>query len=650
MTRRNFVSALRSFLFALTVAALLTASRGDAQVERGSFLGKVADSSGAIIPQAAVTLTNDETGVVLATKTNDAGEYNFQDLNPGRYSLAVEATGFSKFTKTHMQVDVGGRVVTDVSLQPGKTDVSVTVQGGYQELSTNSASLGIVVEQKAITDLPLIYGNPFALEVLAPGVTLSGVNPNIHVYDSGSATVSVNGSALNALDYKLDGGPDNRIRYSAYTPSTEFISQYKLNTANYDASEGHSSGGFVNTQLKSGTNRIHGSAFLYYQDPKVNATPWSLPATNRAAKPTFVREGGGIGGPFWRDKAFWFGGYEHSRQSAPNSADLTVPTIPERSGNFSALYGLDTTTTASNICTAGGTLINPSAAPNKYQLYYPGTATTTTPGSPTNQNYTRNCIPGNVIPSNMITPVAANLINLYPMPNNTANQAADGEDNFYYGLNEPDLYNAEVGRVDFTLTPRQSLYSHLVWSERTQANKNNYFPPISETTLYYKNRGAVLGYTFLLDPTTVVNAVAAYTRFTNANVPGGTGTITPTSIGMPSYLTAGLPITADSLPEITPTLYSPLTTAAATQAEDDIWLGSVDISRQIKSHLFRVGSEYRRYITNGMSGSGEQGNYTSSGNLAAPSNTATLASDIGFSLAELELGYLSSGSQTENSD
>ena len=649
--KHRFKSRILFLLVLAASVAGVTASRTSwAQVERGSALGKIADSTGALVSGATITLRNEETGVTMTTTANGSGEYSFQELNPGLYSLTATMSGFKTFVKDHMQIDVGARVETDVTFVPGSTDTTITVQGGVQQLSYNSASLGIVVEQKAITDLPLIYGNPFALEVLAPGVTLSGVNPNIHVYDSGSATVSVNGSALNALDYKLDGAPDNRIRFSAYTPSTEFISQYKLNTANYDASEGHSSGGFVNTQLRSGTNHLHGSAFLYYQDPKVNATPWSLPAAAPAAKPTFVREGAGVGGPFWRDRAFWFGGYEHSRQSAPNPMSLTVPTIAERGGDFSALYGVDTSATKSNICTASGTLVNPSQAPNKYQIYYPNTATSTVPGTPGNSNYNRNCIPGNILPAGSISPIAAAYLKYYPLPNNTANQAADGENNFYYGANEPDLYNAEIGRVDFTLTPKQSLYSHLVWSERTQANKNNYFPPTSETTLFYKNRGVVLGYTNVLSPTTVFNAVAAYTRFTNANVPGGQGTIGPSSIGLPSYLTSGLPITADSLPAITPTLYTAVTTASGVQAEDDIWLGSVDLSRQLGSHLLHTGVEYRRYITNGMSGSGEQGAYTSSGNLSAPSSTSTLASAIGFSLAELELGYLSSGSQTQNSD
>jgi hypothetical protein len=641
---------MQSLLGAVIVAGVMAPGVATAQTERGSVLGKIADTTGAVVPNATVTLVNDATGVMLTTTANSAGEYSFQDLNPGSYTLTATVKGFEKFVRPKMQVDVGGRVEADVALAPGSENTTVTVEGGFQQLSYNSASLGLVVEEKAITDLPLIYGNPFALETLAAGVTLSGVNPNIHVYDSGSATVSVNGSALNALDYKLDGGPDNRIRYSAYTPSTEFISQYKLNTANYDASEGHSSGGFVNTQLKSGTNQVHGSAFVYYQDPKINATPWSLPATTPAAKPTFVREGGGIGGPFLRDKAFWFAGFEHSRQSAPNPASLTVPTVAERSGDFSALYSADTSANASNICTSAGKLVNPTGTPNKYQIYFPNTAVSTAPGTPTNSNYTRSCVPGNIIPTAQISPVAAAYIALYPQPNNTANQAADGENNFYYGANEPDLYHAEVGRVDFAITPRQSLYSHLVWSSRSQPLKNNYFPPYSPTALLYNNRGVVLGYTAVISPTTVFNAVAAYTRFTNSNTAGDTGKVGPTSIGLPSYLQTGLPITADSLPIITSTLYSPVTTATASQAEDDIWLGSVDLSRQIGKHLVRFGAEYRRYITNGLSGSGEQGNYTSTGNLTLPGSLSTLATNAGFSLAELEFGYLTSGSQTQNSD
>ena len=619
-----------------------------AQTDRGSVSGSIKDNSDAIVTSASVSLKNEQTGVVLTTKVNSASQFNFENLNPGKYELSTSAPGFEKSIKTHIQVDVGSRVINDVTLHPGAAETTITVSANTQQMRTDSASLGLVVEEKSITDLPLIYGNPYALEVLASGVVMSSVNPNIHTYDSGSATVSVNGSIFNSIDYKLDGAPDNRIRYSAYTPSTEFISQYRMDTANYNAAEGHSAGAFMNTQLKSGTNNLHGSLFGYYQNPNVSSATWQpASSTSSSAKYTFVREGFGVGGPAIRNKLFWFFGFEHSRQSNPNPNDLVVPDDAQKGGDFSGLYALDTSTTAGNVCTSGGQLTSPSASPNAYQLFYPDSVTALSTTA-TNTHYTRACIPGNVISSGRMSSVAKKYLSYYPEPQTTT--SFDGGYNYFYNKAEPDYYHAIAARTDYTINPSQSLYAHLVWSKRSQPAKNNYFAPYSADSLTYLNRGVALGYTYVLNSSTVLNAVAAFTRFTNQNIAGGEGVYDATTLGMPSYLVDDLPHYAKSMPRINATDYDPLTEASGVQNEDDIWLGSVSVSHQQSKHTLNFGAEFRLYKTSGMSGATEQGNYTSTGNLTTQTDTTSDSKYIGFTMAQLELGYLSSGSQVQNSD
>jgi hypothetical protein len=311
-----------------------------AQADRGGVTGRITDNTGAVVPDTTITLRNEDTRVAQAAVTNSAGVYSFQNLNPGSYTLEIKRTGFKTVERTHMVVDVNQVNEQDVSLEVGTNSETVEVTTGVQQLQTTSASVGLVVEQRSIQELPLVYGNPFTLETLAPGLLVSGVNPNIHAYDSNTATVSVNGSLLNSLEYRLDGAPDNRIRLSAYTPGTEFIGQYKVETASYDATEGHSSGGFVNVSLKSGTNQFHGVAFGSYQNPTLNTNYWHL-APGIPAKGVWLREGGVVGGPIRRDKWFFFTGYEHSRAATPNVQTLTVPSVAERGGNFSELYALD---------------------------------------------------------------------------------------------------------------------------------------------------------------------------------------------------------------------------------------------------------------------------------------------------------------------
>jgi len=647
--KTNFFSkCLLAYMLSLVAIYVVVPTVGWAQTDRGAVGGTVTDPHHLVVGNAIVTLKNEETGVSQTLKVNSDGLFVFQNLNPGRYALAVSAPSFKKFAKDHMQVDVGQRVDADVSLVPGSTDITVVVNGGIQQLDTESADLGLIVEEKSVTDLPLIYGNPYTLGALASGVTLSGVNPNVHVYDSSSGNVSVHGSSLNSVDYKLDGAPDNRIRSSAYTPSTEFISQFKMGTSNFNAAEGHSSGAFMNTQLKSGTNRLRGSAFAYYQNPKINSSYWVPPSSIAVDKPTFVREGFGLGGPFWKNRAFWFIGYEHSRQSdIDTQSSLVVPTDAEKGGDFSAYYALDTSTTAYNVCTSNGTLTDPTKTGNAYQVYYADSnVTSAAPTTSSNTAYIRSCVPGNKLTT--IDPVAKAYLAYYPEPINTS--ANPGSSNYSYGQAEPDMYHAIATRVDYTISPQQSIYSHLVWSSRSQPTKNNYFPPFSATALVYNNRGVVFGYTRVLGVSSVLNVVGAYTRFTNSNIAGDEGVVGPTTIGMPSYLTKDLSAFANSMPIITATGYTALTSSTGTISADDIWLGSASYSRQIGKHTINAGVEFRMYNTNAMTGSGAQGSYTAKGDLALPKSTSSEAHTVAFSLAQLEQGYLSSGSQTQNAD
>jgi hypothetical protein len=608
-----------------------------AQGDRGALKGRVTDAGGAVVPGATVTVTEESTKVTLATTSNSDGDYAVPPLNAGLYTVTVTAPGFEGYTKQHVVVDVGVTSNVDVPLAVGATTSEVTVEADAAVVDSSNANLGMTIEKKSITDLPLIYGNPFALEFLTPGISISGVNPNIHVYDSSTATVSVNGSALNSLDYKLDGAPDNRIRYSAFTPSTEFIAQYRVATASYDATQGHSSGGFVNTQLKSGTNQLHGSVFGYYQDPKINANTWQpVPDSSKTnTKPTFVREGFGVGGPILKDKLFFFAGFEHSRQATPNIQTLSVPTAAERMGDFSALLALDTTNGA---VTCGATPTVLTGTINKYQLFNPLSASGTAG--------TRTCVPGNKLTA--VSPIAQALFQYYPLPNLATNTV--DQKNFYYSQAEPDVYNAEVLRMDYALSERQNMYGHLIRSSRQQ-KKNEYFGAVSGTSLDYENRGAAMGYTNALSASTALSAVLTYTRFTTFSAPLDQGSVLPTSIGLPSYTVAGLPAFAQSLPRVDLTGYTSASTATGVQSEDDIYLGNISLSQQIGKHFLRYGMEYRRYLTNGESGSGEQGAYVSDGSqLTQTFNTKNSVGGQGYSIAMLEDGLLASGTQTQNSD
>jgi len=631
-------SVKRAILFALVFFGLSSVPLF-AQGDRGVINGRVTDKEGGGIPSADVQAINEATNVVLKTKSDGAGGYVFPSVIPGKYTIMVAMSGFSGFREDHVQVDLGTPKQIDVTMKVGNVDTTVTVNGQSQLLNYDSADLGIVIEEKSMTDLPLIYGNAFTLENLAPGVTLSGVNPNIHVYDSGTANVSINGSMYNSIDYKLDGAADNRIRATAFTPNTESISQYRLATSSYDASQGHASGGFTNVQVKSGTDRYHGSVFVYYQNPNINANNWTLQPTTQV-KPQFLREGFSFGGPILKGKLFFFTGFEHSSQTNPNNGVDNVPTQAQIAGDFSALYALDSTSNVSNVCGSTPAVIN--VTPNAYQLFDPRTS---------NGSLQRNCIPGNNVAKYLggIDPVAANVLKFYPAAN--GGSAAIGT--YAFGVPNSDQYTGAVARLDYAINPQQQMYMHLVRSSRF-STPGEVFAPVSTSYLDYENYGVALGHTVALSSTVVLSTVLGYTRFTDYNYNPSEGKVSPTTIGMPAYLVNGLPHSANQYPRFDLTQYTSINQSSDFFNTDDVWLGNVSLSKQLAKHFLRAGVEYRRYITAGQGGGTENGDYSSSGNDATQAygtNASALAGGgAGFSIAELEMGILTGGTQNQNSD
>lgn len=606
-----------------------------AQQDRGVISGRVMDPSGAALPGTTILLRNLATGVVQNRISNETGDYTFDLLDPGRYSITVERDGYKKVSVTDIQVDVAGHVTKDLTLALGNTTQTIEVSAMTEQLEKSDSSVGTIIESKSIQELPLIYGNPYALEFLAPGVLPSGVNPNIHTYDSSTATVSVNGSVLNALEYRLDGAPNNRIRLSAYTPSTEIISQYKVSTSTYDATEGHTAGGSVNTALKSGTNGWHGNASGYYQNANLNAHPWVL-ANAAASRPTFLREVGSLGGPIKKDKAFFFVGYEHSRQANANPQVLTVPTMAERSGDFSAHLLGDTGQSNSN-CASGKKY-------DSYQLFNPLSAAVV---SKSNTHVCRQVFAGNIIPSSLINPIATKVLSYYPKPNLAGN--ADDSNNYSYAGSEPDYYYAVATRLDYNLDDRQKLFGHFVVSRRLQPGKNAYFSPVSGTTLTYQNRGALIDYTNVLNAKTVLDVKASWTRFMNQNVISSQGIVSPSDLGMPSYLVNGRHPQAIAMPRFDLTGYTSIQADSGVVSHDDITMGSVSVSRLQGSHEIRFGAEYRFYNVNGASYSNEQGDYSSNGYYTTVSDLVKPKGTV-FSVAQFLMGLPSSSKVVQNAD
>ena len=387
-----------SVLLALALVLLLSSVRVDAQVTTADLVGTIKDSSHALVPGVAVSLTNQATGVSRTATTGADGNYSFASLQPGRYSITAELSGFRKVERTGVQLQVNQRAQIDLVLEVGLVSETVLIQGTAPLLESQSSVLGSVIQEKQVQDLPLNGRNFVQLATLTPGVSgagggmrgtiMSGTRPD----DLRPATeLFANGNRESSNNYLFDG-IDNNTRLTlviVMRPNVEAIQEFKVQTNLYSAEQGRNPGAQVNVVTKSGGNKIRGAVYEFFRDDSLDANNFF---SNRAGqpKPPFKQNqfGGAIGGPIIKNKTFFFADYDGFRQDLGRVFVNSVPTAKMRQGDFSEL---------------------------STPIYDPLT-TVALPGG----GFSRQAFPGNVIPANRWDPVTAKLMNAYPLPTSSA--------------------------------------------------------------------------------------------------------------------------------------------------------------------------------------------------------------------------------------
>src|SRR5262245_51828212 len=283
-----------------------------AQQETATITGEVRDANGSVVPKATITVTNTVTNVITKSETNDQGLYTVPSLKPGPYSITVEKTGFKKYVRSGITLQVGQVAPLDVTMQVGELNTVVEIVEATTLLETETSSRGSVIDQKKIVDLPLNGRDYNQLALLSPGV-LPGTPRLASVNFKG--VLDVNGNRTFNNVFLLDG-VDN-ISYSnsfrgenvqLVQPSIEALQEFKIQTNAYSAEYGRSSGAVVNATIKSGTNNIHGSLYEFLRNEKLDANNFFSNALS-APKPKRERNqfGGAAGGPLVRNRTFWFG-------------------------------------------------------------------------------------------------------------------------------------------------------------------------------------------------------------------------------------------------------------------------------------------------------------------------------------------------------
>ncbi|HEY2040190.1 MAG TPA: carboxypeptidase regulatory-like domain-containing protein [Edaphobacter sp.] len=378
-TKRVSKAGVRRWISLLAVVLMILAGvPAKAQFESASVLGYVHDSSGAAVANSTVTLTNTATGIQQTKTTDSEGKYEFPSIQPGNYQITAEAQGFSRTLTENFAVLTNARQRVDVSVKAGSVSEEVTVTSAAQQLDTETSSHSTVIGTKQVEDLPL-NGRSYAdLVLLVPGARKSLLENNGTSSREGSFNINGQRSAFN--NYLLDGLDNNNYGTSNQgfaneniPPSPDAVNEFRVETNNYSAEYGRSTGAVINASIRRGTNRFHGRAWDYNRNTIFNAIGPFLPPG--ATKPKFIQNqfGGTFGGPIWKDHTFFFVDYEGLRRIFNNpSVSSTIPTAAQRAGNF------------------GVALRNPI----------------------TGDNY-----PTGQIPASAVTPFARSVLDLLPMPN-----------------------------------------------------------------------------------------------------------------------------------------------------------------------------------------------------------------------------------------
>jgi len=336
-------------------ALFIGVQTASAQVDTGTIFGTVSDQSGAVVPGADVTLTNEGTSLSVKITTTSFGGYNFTPLKIGNYTITVEKAGFEKVVHPHIPLQVQEQVKIDITLVPGQVTQTIEVTAAAPLLQTQSASVGQVVGAAQVNDLPLNGRNYTFLAQLVAGVTRSG-DTGRGLQETGG--ISANGLPLVHNNYILDGIDNNNdtvdyLNGASYAtlPPPDAIQEFKVQTSNFSAEFGRAGAAVINATIKSGTNQIHGDIWEFVRNDKLDAASFFENSPTHIDKGEFRRNqfGGAVGGPVYiphlyngKDKTFFFVDYEGNRirQAYPRLA--TVPTATESSSGFTDLQELIT--------------------------------------------------------------------------------------------------------------------------------------------------------------------------------------------------------------------------------------------------------------------------------------------------------------------
>ena len=452
---RNIIKWVRAYacLILAALCLLLVPNRyAFGQVDEGSITGTVLDATGAVIPNALVTLVNTDQGITQQTRTNSSGGYTFSPVRIGHYTVSASAKGFAKTTQQNLEVAIAQTLMVNIQLKLGAETETITVTSAPPMMQTEEASVGQVVSQESVNSLPLNGRNFTFLAQIGAGMQTPQADTR---GNAASGAFSANGLRPAQNNYLLDGIDNNSDTVDflngtnfVVLPPLDAIQEFKVQTADFSAELGRSAGAVLNATIKSGTNSLHGTAWEFFRNSKLDAADWfeGFQKIPRGAL-EMNQFGVSAGGPILRNKIFIFGDFEGLRRVQGSVATGAVPSAAERGSgytNFQDLIAAQASSAALkdvlNRSFAQGTVLDP-ATTRSVGCGVPDTASgITIPCAPTvpagtvlgwvrdpfqcaasNTAPTVGACPNlNIIPAGRLDPVAIGLMGLYPAPTNTS--------------------------------------------------------------------------------------------------------------------------------------------------------------------------------------------------------------------------------------
>ena len=495
----------------LAAVFLLHVPAANAQVDRATLSGVVKDTGGGVVPGATVVVTNLATNVAAQEVTTGTGSYQVVNLIPGRYRIDVELTGFKKVSQV-VTLEVGQRARLDVELAVGSLSETVTVTETAQLLNSNDATLGAVIPQIQVSNLPLAIRNWDDLLALVPGVE------GDRYTEQGGGTsfgrtggINVHGARALQNNFLLDGVDNNSISENVQElttqvsrPSVDAIQEFKVVTSPYSAEYGRSPGAAVSVSTKSGTNGFHGTGYEYFRNDKMDTNDFFSIRAN-APKPANDQNqyGGNLGGPVVKDHGFFFTDYEGTRITRGVTRITRVPTSDERAGIFAS------------------TVRDPLT------------------GLP---------FPNNTIPQSRIDPFAAAIMGLVPLPNQP------GANNFFRAPDLVDNSDRWLGRGDWKPGANDTVFGRYIYSNRTRQIPGAFGGVIDGTgtsafgNQTIKTNAFVGGWTRIMASNKVNEFRLSWSRSTSDAVQQSFGLTPPAAATIPGSITN--PIVAGGLPGI----------------------------------------------------------------------------------------------------